>query len=213
MCSSTTCTPWANEMRRTDRKPRDQMLAEIKQYLEREYGVALLGGLGFENGYALAMPRALRGGARHQVHRRSHAPCRHADAGGRCRVLRRPEWAAIRDGYGLSFRAQRQSVRDLHVCGGRHRAKPTYSCRRIRADGRIAQQDLAGAGRSSPVLVLPLIAVLLVARSRASDAALLNAPAMMLGAIDVTRMRAKPTAAPSRLKARRTMGKEVEAGG
>ena len=52
-----TGTLWANEMKRTDIKPPDAMLAETKEWLAREHKITMLGSLGFENAYALAMPR------------------------------------------------------------------------------------------------------------------------------------------------------------
>src|SRR4029077_11625674 len=51
-------TIWTNQMHRTDVKPRAEVLAEMKDWLGKEGGIVLLGGLGFENAYALAMPRA-----------------------------------------------------------------------------------------------------------------------------------------------------------
>ena len=51
-------TLWATVMKRTDEPPeREAMLAEIGRVLEREHGVVLVGALGFENAYALAMRR------------------------------------------------------------------------------------------------------------------------------------------------------------
>ncbi len=49
---------WANEMHRSDVKPRAQVLTEVARWLETTHGIRLLGALGFENAYALAMPRA-----------------------------------------------------------------------------------------------------------------------------------------------------------
>ncbi|MCW5620822.1 MAG: ABC transporter permease/substrate-binding protein, partial [Burkholderiales bacterium] len=50
-------TIWANVMRRSNHPPRDVMLREMTEWLEREHGVILVGALGFENAYALAMRR------------------------------------------------------------------------------------------------------------------------------------------------------------
>ena len=51
-------TIWTNQMHRSDVKPRAEVLAEMAAWLEREHRIKMLGGLGFENAYALAMPRA-----------------------------------------------------------------------------------------------------------------------------------------------------------
>src|SRR5690349_3745390 len=50
-------TIWANQMHRSDVKPRAEVLREVAQWLKDTYGIRLLGSLGFENAYALAMPR------------------------------------------------------------------------------------------------------------------------------------------------------------
>src|SRR5690606_30590383 len=50
-------TIWTNVMGRTDQPPRAEMLQEIGAWLQREHGVRLVGALGFENAYALAMQR------------------------------------------------------------------------------------------------------------------------------------------------------------
>src|SRR3569833_1024466 len=48
-------TVWANVLNRKDSPPRAQMLEEMTRLLKDQYGVTLLGALGFENAYALAM--------------------------------------------------------------------------------------------------------------------------------------------------------------
>ena len=49
-------TLWANQFHHTDIRPREELLAELKTTLARQK-VTLLGELGFENAYALVMPR------------------------------------------------------------------------------------------------------------------------------------------------------------
>src|SRR6266487_2438278 len=48
-------TLWTNVLERRDSPPRETMLAELSRDLKQRYGVILLGALGFENAYALAM--------------------------------------------------------------------------------------------------------------------------------------------------------------
>ncbi|HEY4987544.1 MAG TPA: ABC transporter permease/substrate-binding protein, partial [Bradyrhizobium sp.] len=48
-------TIWANEMKRADLPGREAMLRQIASWAEKEHGVKMLGALGFENAYALAM--------------------------------------------------------------------------------------------------------------------------------------------------------------
>ena len=50
-------TIWVNQMQRADVKPRAEVLQEVSTWLRETHGLVLLGGLGFENAYALAMPR------------------------------------------------------------------------------------------------------------------------------------------------------------
>ena len=49
-------TLWANQFHRTDIRPRQEVLAELKTELAKQ-NITLLGELGFENAYALVMPR------------------------------------------------------------------------------------------------------------------------------------------------------------
>ena len=49
-------TLWANQFHHSDIKPREQLLGELKTTLAQQ-NITLLGELGFENAYALVMPR------------------------------------------------------------------------------------------------------------------------------------------------------------
>jgi len=49
-------TLWANQLQRTDIKPREELLKELTATLAKQ-DITLLGKLGFENAYALVMPR------------------------------------------------------------------------------------------------------------------------------------------------------------
>ena len=71
-------TIWANRMHRSDVLPREAVLAEMARWLQTTHGIRMLGGLGFENAYALAMARKQGRGAGHPNDRRSRAPCRAA---------------------------------------------------------------------------------------------------------------------------------------
>ncbi|MFT2536603.1 glycine betaine ABC transporter substrate-binding protein, partial [Escherichia coli] len=48
-------TLWSNVLHRTDIPPRAALLAELTRELKARYGVTVLGSLGFENAYALAI--------------------------------------------------------------------------------------------------------------------------------------------------------------
>jgi osmoprotectant transport system permease protein len=105
-------TLWANQFHRTDSKPRQAMLAELKTILAQQ-NITLLGELGFENAYALVMPRkrAEALGIRSIADLASRAPTLSIAAD--YEFFSRPEWAGLQKAYGLGFRAQRQMQPDF----------------------------------------------------------------------------------------------------
>jgi osmoprotectant transport system permease protein len=179
-------TIWANIMNRTDTPARAVVLEEMDAWLRRERGVRLLGTLGFENAYALAMRRDRAGALdiRDIDDLARHAPDLHI--GGDFEFFARPEWAALREGYGLRFAGQRQFQSTFMyqaVVGGEVDVISAFS-----SDGRIAAQDLLVL--EDPLqMILPYDAVILLAPGRAGDAALERALAPLLDAIPIERMR------------------------
>ncbi len=179
-------TIWANEMHRTDIRPRAEVLAQVSQWLEATHGIRLLGALGFENAYALAMPRARaeRLGIRSIADLAAHAG--ELSLAGDYEFFERPEWKTIRDAYGLRFRAQRTMQSDFM-----YKAAATGDVDVVSAyssDGRIAQFDLAvldDPKHATP----PYDAILLLSPKRANDQALIGAIKPLLGAIRVGLMR------------------------
>lgn len=179
-------TIWANVMQRTDSPPREAMLREMSEWLRRERGVTLLGSLGFENAYALAM-------------RRDHADslgihsiddlAQHAAQlrmGGDLEFFVRPEWHALQRGYGLKFKEQRQfqpTFMYKAVVGGEVDVISAFS-----SDGRIAADDLVVLADPRQA-ILPYDAIVLLAPSRAGDATLQQALRPMIGAIPIDAMR------------------------
>jgi osmoprotectant transport system permease protein len=179
-------TLWANVLGRRDRPSRAAMLAALKTELKRRYGVTLLGPLGFENAYALAMKqdkaRAL--GVASLSDLAAQAP--RLTLGADLEFLSRPEWAAIRDAYGLRFRAEKSF-------------SPTFMYRALESgqadvisafssDGRIAADRLTVL--SDPKGAIPAYdAVVLLSPRRAHDAALRRALQPLIGRIPVDRMR------------------------
>ena len=73
-------TLWTNILGRTDMPPRDQMLAELTRLLQDRYGVEVLGSLGFENAYVLAMAseKARAGAIVSIAELAAHAPDHHS---------------------------------------------------------------------------------------------------------------------------------------
>lgn len=179
-------TLWTNQLKRTDIRPRQELLAELASALKARYGIALLGGLGFENAYALVMPRrrAETLGVRSIADLASHAGA--LSIAGDYEFFSRPEWKALRDAYGLAFRAQRQMQPDFMyaaVAAGEVDVIAGYT-----SDGLIAKYDLVVLDDPKRAIP-PYDAVLLAAPRRADDRALREALAPLIGKIDIAAMR------------------------
>jgi osmoprotectant transport system permease protein len=182
-----TGTIWANEMHRSDVKPRAEVLAEVTRWLAATHAIPVIGGLGFENAYTLAMPkrRTQELGIRSIADLARHAA--NFSIAGDYEFFGRPEWQAIRDAYGLTFRAQRQmqaefmypavATGDVDIIAG-------YS-----SDGRIAKFELVALDDPKQAIP-PYDAILMVSPQRKDDAAMRAALAPLVGAIDVELMRA-----------------------
>jgi len=178
-------TLWANQFHRTDIKPRDELLAELKAMLAKQQ-ITLLGELGFENAYALVMPRrrAEQLGIRGIADLASHAATLSIAAD--YEFFSRPEWASLRTAYGLGFRAQRQMQPDFMyaaVASGEVDVIAGYT-----SDGLIAKYDLVVLDDPKRAIP-PYDAILLMAPNRAGDQALRAALAPLLGKIDIAVMR------------------------
>jgi osmoprotectant transport system permease protein len=100
--------------------------------------------------------------------------------------FQRPEWAALREAYGLSFRTQRQMQAEFMypaVAAGEVDVISAYT-----SDGRIAQNDLVVL--SDPKHAIPPYdAVLLIAPKRADDIAFITALRPLVDTINVATMR------------------------
>jgi osmoprotectant transport system permease protein len=146
----------------------------------------MLGSLGFENAYVLAMKRARAAelGVRSIADLARHAP--QLALGSDLEFLSRPEWAALQQAYRLHFRTQRSY-------------NPTFMYRALEdgdvdvisafsSDGRIAAQDLLVL--EDPQHAIPSYdAVVLISPRRAADPVLRRALAPLIGAIPIERMR------------------------
>jgi osmoprotectant transport system permease protein len=179
-------TIWTNQMRRTDVKPRAEVIAEMAAWLAREHNIKLLGGLGFENAYALAMPkrRAEALGIRTLADLAGRAQS--MSIAGDYEFFGRPEWDAVRKTYGISFREQRQMQSEFMYAAAAHGEVDVIAG--YTSDGRIAQFDLMVLDDPKHAIP-PYDAVLLISPQRIDDEALLAALKPMVDAIDVTMMR------------------------
>ena len=181
-----TGTLWTNVLHRTDAPPRERMLAELTRELKARYGVTVMGSLGFENAYALTMTsrRASALGVRSIEDLVPKAG--QLTLGGDLEFLSRPEWAAIRRAYGLSFKGQTSY-------------NPTFMYRALESgqadvisafssDGRIAADHLVAL--TDPRGAIPNYdAVVLISPRRAGDDRLRRTLTPLIGRIDVGRMR------------------------
>jgi osmoprotectant transport system permease protein len=178
-------TLWANQFHHTDIKPREQLLGELKATLAQRK-VTLLGELGFENAYALVMPRkrAEALGIHSIADLASHAQALSMAAD--YEFFSRPEWAGLREAYGLSLRAQRQMQPDFMyaaVASGEVDVIAGYT-----SDGLIAKYDLVVLDDPKHAIP-PYDAIVLIAPKRAGDQALRAALQPLLGKIDILAMR------------------------
>ena len=158
-------TLWANQFQRNDIRPRQELLAELKTMLAKQ-NITLLGELGFENAYALVMPRkrAEQLGIRTIADLASRAP--NMSIAGDYEFFSRPEWTALRKAYGLSFRGQRQMQPDFMyaaVASGEVDVIAGYT-----SDGLIAKYDLVVLGDPRRAIP-PYDAMVLLAPKRAND--------------------------------------------
>jgi osmoprotectant transport system permease protein len=179
-------TIWANNMGRTDAPPREAVLNEVARWLNTTHHIRMLGTLGFENAYALAVPRALarKLGLHSIADLAAHAG--ELTIAGDYEFFERPEWKAIRDAYGLHFRTQRTMQSDFMYQAARSGDVGVVSA--YTSDGRIKQFDLVVLDDPKHAIP-PYDAILLLSPKRANDQALIDALKPLVGAIPVELMR------------------------
>jgi osmoprotectant transport system permease protein len=178
-------TLWANQLHHTEIKPRAELLADLKTALAQQH-VTLLGELGFENAYALVMPR--QRAAALGIHSIADLAARAGtmSIAGDYEIFSRPEWAGIRHAYGLTFRQQRQMQPDFMyaaVASGEVDVIAGYT-----SDGLIAKYDLVVLDDPRHAIP-PYDAVALLSPKRADDAKLRAALQPLFGRIDIATMR------------------------
>ncbi|HPM84021.1 MAG TPA: ABC transporter permease/substrate-binding protein [Candidatus Anammoximicrobium sp.] len=161
----------------------------ITQYLRQKHGVACLGGLGFENAYAMAMPNSERRPPEFQrVHtvadlaemlRASKRPLR---LGGDMQFFERPEWRRVKDVYRLEdqwFRTVPMDPTRMYdaVVDGQVDAIVAYS-----SDGRIPEYQLEILGDAAGVFP-KYDALLLVSQRGAQNPRLTACLQQLVGAV------------------------------
>lgn len=179
-------TIWATQMNRTDQPGREQVLAEMTAWLLEEHGILALGPLGFENAYALAMPRARAEALGVRTISDLDRVASQLSIGGDFEFFGRSEWRALRDTYGLRFANQREYQSTFMYRAVADGAVDVISA--FSSDGRIAAMDLVVLEDDRDAIP-PYDAVLLVSPARASDEEFLAALRPLVNAIPVETMR------------------------
>ncbi len=179
-------TIWADDMHQADVRTRAEVLSAVGDWLRRTKGIRLLGSLGFENAYALAMTRTKADalGIKSIADLAAHAPG--LSIAGDYEFFERPEWKSIREAYGLNFRMQRTMQPDFMyaaLANGDVDVASVYT-----SDGRIAQYDLQVLGDPKHAIP-PYDAIVLLSPRRANDEKLIAALRPLIGAIPVDLMR------------------------
>ena len=179
-------TLWTNAMKRGDAPPRARMIAEIGRWARDAHGVGLIGPLGFENAYAIAVRAAdakRLGLATLDDLARASPGLRF---GSDLEFLERPEWARLRAAYPLRF-AETRSFSPTFM----YRAIDSGAVDAISAfssDGRIAAMNLRVL--ADPRGAIPgYDALLMVSPARARDRKFRAVLAPLVGSISVDRMR------------------------
>jgi osmoprotectant transport system permease protein len=179
-------TIWTNRMKRTDTPSRMQVLSELENWLNAANNIRLLGPLGFENAYALAMTRkkAQALGIHSIADLAAHASG--LTIAGDYEFFARPEWDALRKAYGLRFKAQRQMQPEFMykaVVGNDVDVISAYT-----SDGQIALNDLVVLDDARHAIP-PYDAILLLSPRHAHDEKLINGVKALIGSIPVDLMR------------------------
>ncbi|MGE0702541.1 MAG: ABC transporter permease/substrate-binding protein [Vicinamibacterales bacterium] len=179
-------TIWANHMRRSSSTSRDAVLGEVRWWLARQHGIRLLGPLGFENAYALAMRRqqAADLGIASIGQLATHA----ADMriGGDYEFFSRPEWRDVRRAYGLAFRQEITYDSTFMYTAAAEGEVDVISA--FSSDGRLAAFDLVTLADPQHAIP-PYDAILLLGDEAADDAALGEALRPLVSAISIDDMR------------------------
>ncbi|MEL1252045.1 ABC transporter permease/substrate-binding protein [Aurantiacibacter gilvus] len=181
-----TGTLWTNQLERSDNPGRAAMYAELVRWEAETSGTRVLGRLGFENAYGLAVApdTAAIFGLASIADLAAVAP--DLTIGGDPEWFERPEWRAVRDAYDLRFAGQRtfsptfmyNALQSAEV----HVISAYTSDGRIAADGLVVLED--------PLEALPSYdAIVLLSPRVAQDEALAEALEPLVGAVDVETMR------------------------
>jgi osmoprotectant transport system permease protein len=180
-------TIWSTVMKREQNPGREQVLAEVAEYLETEHDVVSLGSLGFQNSYALAVRRDTA-----EAHRLVRISDLRTIAGtmvigGDYEFFGRPEWTALTATYEFSFKGERSMDASLMYQAVEQGDVDLISA--FSTDGRIDAFDLVVL-EDDRGAIPPYDAVLLVNGAFAREyPSVVDALRPLIGSIDDAGMR------------------------
>jgi osmoprotectant transport system permease protein len=158
-------TVWTNVMHREDFPPREKMLAEMKAWLKEKHNIELLGALGFENTYALAVRKETAEKYGLVTIGDLAAVTPELSIGSDYEFFSRPEWQALKNKYDLNFAEQRTLDPTLMYSAVEQKQVDVISA--YSTDGRIAAYDLVVL--KDPQRALPPYDAILLLSSQAAD--------------------------------------------
>ncbi len=181
-----TGTLWTNQLGREDNPGREEIYETIVDWERDTTGTLVLGNLGFENAYALAMrqDRSRELGVTTIGDLGRVAPG--LTIGGDVEFFERPEWIAVRDAYNLDFARTRNFTSTFMydaLTGGEADVISAYT-----SDGRVAADRLVILEDTKQAFPA-YDALLLISPEAAQDADLVATLRPLIGAIDVDAMR------------------------
>ena len=182
-----TGTIWTNQMKRSDNPGRAQMLDQITQWQDENGGPHVVGKLGFENAYGLAVTQELAKARGLSSIEDLAAIAPQLTIGGDPEFFERPEWIAVREAYGLRVGEKRNfSPTFMYnaLASGEADVISAYT-----SDGRIAADNLVIL--ADPREAFPgYDAIVLTSAELANDPGKLKALEPLIEAINVDAMRA-----------------------
>ena len=181
-----TGTVWTNQLGREDNPGREQIYRTIVDWERDTTGTLVLGNLGFENAYALAMRQDRADELSIATIDDLARSARGLTIGGDVEFFERPEWIAVRDTYNLNFARTRNFTSTFMydaLTGGEADVISAYtSDGRVAADRLVILTDTKGAFPSYDAL-------LMISPEASQDARLVETLRPLVGAIDVDSMR------------------------
>ncbi|MEW6450590.1 MAG: ABC transporter permease/substrate-binding protein [Pseudomonadota bacterium] len=201
-------TIWANQMQRTDIKPRADVLKDTASWLAQR-NIKLIGGLGFENAYALALSRQSAKDLGVRTLADLAASSSNLTIAGDYEFFGRPEWELIKRAYGLAFREQKTMQPEFMYAAAANGNVDVIAG--YTSDGRIAQFGLVVLDDPKHAIP-PYDAIVLLSPKRANDEALIRALRPLIDGIDVDLMREANlrAASGSPAQAARWLSDEIE---